>query len=391
MRVLVLATKPPWPPRDGGRLALWSMLQALAEQGHRLHLLAPADADVDADVAREAMAGVVEAALLPLRPRPWPLAALASLGRGRPLALARHHHPALVQALRRCCDRLAPEVLHVEQLQAWSHVAALGRSPVPAVLRMQNVESALWAQQAGGGIAGWPWRIEAARLRRAEAQAMREAATVLAISDCDAASLRGIADPAVAPRIHTLLPPFAVALPAGPALPGAPAIVLFGSGGWRPNRAAAWWFQREVAPRLARSLPEARVHVFGPDALPGAAVNLCVHPAPADAAAAYAQGALAAVPLFTGSGIRMRILDAWARGLPVVASPRAAAGLPARDGEHLLVVDGAEAMAAALARLHAEPALQARLVEAGRALLRERFAAPALAADLLGHYRRARG
>lgn len=365
------------------------MLQALAEQGHALHLLAPADADIDADTAMQAMAGVVDAALLPLRPRPWPLAAVASAQRGMPLSLARHFHPALVDALRRCCEAVAPDVLHVEQLQAWSHVAALGASRVPAVLRMQNVESALWAQQAPGGALGWPWQIEAARVRRAEAQAMREAAAVLAISESDAATLRGIGDVEVAPRIHSVLPPFATTLPAGPALPGAPAIVLFGSGGWRPNRAAAHWFQREVAPRLAQTLPGAQVHVFGPDALPGASVNLCVHAAPIDAAEAYAEGALAAVPLFAGSGIRMRILDAWARGLPVVACARAAAGLPAHDGEHLLIADGAEAMAAALGRLHAEPALQARLIAAGRTLLQARFAAPRLAATLVEHYRNA--
>lgn len=364
------------------------MLQALAAQGVTLHLLAPADTDLDPSTAMQAMAGVVDAALLPLRPRPWPLAAVDSVRGGLPLSLARHHHPAMVDALGRCCDAVAPDVLHVEQLQAWSHVAALGHPRLPAVLRMQNVESALWAQRGDGGIAGWPWQLEAARVRRAEAQAMREAAAVLAISDSDAAHLRGIADVDVAPRIDTLLPPFAEVLPAGPPLPGAPAIVLFGSGGWRPNRRAAHWFQREVAPRLAQALPAARVHVFGPDALPGAAVNLCVHAAPVDATTAYAQGALAAVPLFEGSGIRMRILEAWARGLPVVASPVAAAGLPARDGEQLLIANGAKAMVDALLRLHADAALQARLVAAGRALLQRHFAAQAVAENLLEHYRR---
>jgi glycosyltransferase involved in cell wall biosynthesis len=140
----------------------------------------------------------------------------------------------------------------------------------------------------------------------------------------------------------------------------------------------------QVVPQLRGLCPQMRVHVLGP--LRAAVPGVEVHAPPADAIDAFPAGAFAAVPLHVGSGLRMRILEAWARGLPVVASPAAAAGLGARDGEQLLLAEDAGRFAAALARLSREPALVQHLVAGGRAHL-ERHHAPSVQCDaLLAHY-----
>ena len=59
-----------------------------------------------------------------------------------------------------------------------------------------------------------------------------------------------------------------------------------------------------------------------------------------DAVAELARCRVAVVPLLAGSGTRLKILEAWAAGLPVVSTTIGAEGLPARDGEHLLIADG---------------------------------------------------
>jgi glycosyltransferase involved in cell wall biosynthesis len=68
----------------------------------------------------------------------------------------------------------------------------------------------------------------------------------------------------------------------------------------------------------------------------------------------------------------MKILEAWARGVPVVATPEATAGLEAEDGRELLVATRPQAFAAAIARLAAEPALAERLIAEGRRALARR-------------------
>nr|WP_305119190.1 glycosyltransferase [Tahibacter harae] len=228
---------------------------------------------------------------------------------------------------------------------------------------MQNVESSLWQQVADARTAAWPLRLEARRLRRDEIRALRTATRTLALTARDAAALGAAAAPHCA---HAVAPAFPVKLPAGTAPQAGPLVCVAGSGGWWPNRQALDWLLAGVAPRLAAAgLP---LHVFGGDPRPLPGVRW--HAAPADAVDAFPAGAIAAVPLLIGSGLRMRLLEAWARGLPAVASRVAAAGLDVVHGRELLIADTAADFAAALLRLAAEPQLAASLVEAGRAYLR---------------------
>jgi hypothetical protein len=251
---------------------------------------------------------------------------------------------------------------------------------LPVVLRAQNVESDLW-RGAGGA-----WRRrEAARLARWEGEMVGRAARTLAVSDSDAAVLAALAPAA---RVETVPVPFPAELPAGPPLPGSPAVTLLCGAGWRPNREGAEAFVARTWPRVRAALPQARLHVFGEARVVGAGVAL--HPAPADAASAFAAGAMLVVPLNVASGIRMKVLEGWARGVPVVATPAAANGLGG-TGEELLVGEMGEELAAALVALAGDPARQQGLVEAGRALLRRRHHPPEVRHRLLAGYDAAAG
>jgi glycosyltransferase involved in cell wall biosynthesis len=77
----------------------------------------------------------------------------------------------------------------------------------------------------------------------------------------------------------------------------------------------------------------------------------------------------------SGGGTRLKVLNALARGLPVVASPEGAEGLEVVDGEHLLVSAGPEPMAQAVCRLMGDEGLWRALSERGRALIRSRYTA----------------
>jgi len=92
-----------------------------------------------------------------------------------------------------------------------------------------------------------------------------------------------------------------------------------------------------------------------------------------DAIAELARGRVAVVPLLAGSGTRLKILEAWAAGLPVVSTTVGAEGLPARDSEHLLLADGVPAFTAAVSRLLACSGLRESLAAAGRSLLEAEF------------------
>lgn len=396
MKVLIVATKAPWPPVDGGRFLLRNMLEALTAAGHRPVLVAPVDpARFDLATVAAELAGCCEPRLVPAAPgHPVP-SALRSWITGLPLSVARHALPAVRREVERCLAGVAAErfdVVHAEQLQALPQAVPAWSRGIPVVLRAQNVESDLWAETARRSR-GWRGRVltvEARRLARWEGEAVRRAAAVLPLTAEDAARLGSLAGGQGNIRVVRAAFPELPAV-AVPPLPGDPAVVVLGSQGWLPNEDSVAWFLAEVWPLTRAALPGAVLHLFGaapPGPLPA---GVEMHPPPRESAEAFAPGSILAVPLRIGSGVRIKVLEAWARGVPVVGTPAALAGLEVEDRREALVAGDPPAFAAALGRLAREPGLAARLVEEGRRARRERHEPARVAEELLQAYEAARG
>lgn len=380
MRILWVGTKPPWPPADGGRLVAANTIEALAAAGHEVAVVAPALGET---AVTDLPPGVFLHAV-PARLRSLPAALLAAAFTGVPVSIARHTRAAVRAEVAGLLARGQFDVVHAEQAQALPQCRPALAAGVPVVFRAQNVESELWAGAGAGRLAGWLLAREAARFARWEGAAVRRLAAIVALTEEDAARLEALAGSGR--RVQAIPAPVARELPAAAALPGDPAVVLMGSSRWLPNRRGAEWFVSEAWPRVRGVLPNARLHVFGFEDVGLSAEGLQAHPAPADSRDAFPAGAVLVVPLDVASGVRMKILEAWARGVPVVATPAAAAGLGAEDGRELLVAQGSDGFVGALRRLRDEPSLAAALAKAGRALLKRRHDPTAVAAALLRVY-----
>ncbi len=383
MKLLWVATKSPWPARDGGRLLLAESLAALAAAGVRATLVAPAESGDD-----EAAAGlerICEPRLVATRLAGRVASGLRSVATGEPLALARHRWPALAREVAALAAERDFDLVVAEQLHALAATAPARGRGVPLLLRAQNVESDLWrgAADLARGLRAAALAREARRLAARESEALSDCAGIVALSSEDAAALGRLSGGRA--RVTAIPPPFPAQLPAGGApLAGAPALVLFGSRGWLPNLDAERWCRDELWPAIRSRLPEARLHRFGAAEPAGASEEGVVdHPAPADSAEAFAPGAILLLPIRLASGVRLRLLEAWARGVPVVATAAGASGLAVEPGRQALIADDAESTAAAVAWLAAEPALGARLVAEGRERLAAEHAPARFAARFL--------
>lgn len=373
MRLLWIATKPPWPAVDGGRLAQALTLEALGKNGVEATVVAPAVGPVESPPPQ--LAGQVRLETVDTGLRSRPLAIGISWLTGRPVALVRHD---LVRVRRRVAELVERErfdAVHVEQLHAWPQAAPARHAGLPCLLRTQNVESDLWrAVGRRGGLRGGVARREARLLARAEGRIVGEASTVVALTSEDA---RRLSELAGGREVIAVPPPFPLRLPAAEApLAGDPPLVLLGSGGWWPNRDAGRWFMEDVWPRVAARAPGAILHRFGgagrAEASSDGDGRIVDHESPVDSRDAFAPQGVLVVPLRIASGIRMKVLEAWARGIPVVATPRAAAGLGADDGRELLLAAEAEDFARAVERLVREEGLRERLIRGGRRALETR-------------------
>ncbi|MCL7713377.1 glycosyltransferase [Stenotrophomonas mori] len=140
-------------------------------------------------------------------------------------------------------------------------------------------------------------------------------------------------------------------------------------GGYRhpPNLDAMQWFIGEVFPRIRARLPAIELHCIGADvpdslrALAATRPGVHLHGYVPDLVPWMAGGRIAVAPLRFGAGVKGKINLSMAHGQPVVATSCAAEGMHLRDGEDVLVADGAEAFAEAVVRLHDDAALWRRL------------------------------
>jgi len=161
-------------------------------------------------------------------------------------------------------------------------------------------------------------------------------------------------------------------------------LLFAGTLGYYPNEDAVVYFCTRVLP-LVRQLASCPVEVtvVGPGAsahLSDVARNAGVHLAGAvpNVAPAYQAADTVIVPIRAGGGTRIKILEAFAYGCPVVASTLGAEGIDARPEEHLLIADTPQSFAGCCLRLMQDRLLRERLVANALALLRRSYSPEAL-------------
>jgi hypothetical protein len=152
---------------------------------------------------------------------------------------------------------------------------------------------------------------------------------------------------------------------------GPPTLLLSGNLGYRPTVDGTRWFARKVWPRLHQRHPELRWLVVG--ARPAQSVlglqaldNVEVHPDVDSLAPYFARATLAIAPMRSGSGVPMKVLEAWASDLPVITTPWAADGLETGDAPALVVADSAEEWVLGVAKILDDPPFASALASAGR-------------------------
>ncbi|GAB4167619.1 MAG: hypothetical protein Kow0020_00630 [Wenzhouxiangellaceae bacterium] len=133
-------------------------------------------------------------------------------------------------------------------------------------------------------------------------------------------------------------------------------LVYHGIYSYAPNRIAVEELSAAILPALARAGHRATVLAVGPEP-PARPLPGVVFTGPVDDLAGHLKGAdLAVIPLRSGGGTRMKILDDFAAGVPVISTPKGAEGLPVSDGVQLRLADSPDQIAAAIAELLENPA-----------------------------------
>jgi glycosyltransferase involved in cell wall biosynthesis len=222
----------------------------------------------------------------------------------------------------------------------------------------------------------------ALRTRARETHAMRTADVTFAITEADAATLSALVPEARLAVVTMWREPAAVA----GSSPAEPTLLFVGHYQSGHNYDAALGLAQEIFPRVQAHQPNARLVLAGSD--PVTQIRSLAGPAIAvpgwlpDLAPVYLSASVFVAPLRFGSGLKGKMLQAMAHGLPIVASAVAAEGIGLRDGIDFLEANSAAASAAAVLRLLGDAALARRLGDSARRLLVERYGRAVVARQL---------
>lgn len=165
---------------------------------------------------------------------------------------------------------------------------------------------------------------------------------------------------------------------AGPARSARKDLVFVGGFRHPPNVDAARWLAEDILPRVRAVRPEIGLSLVGSDAPPevlalGAQPGITVHGFVPDLEPLLDQHRISVAPLRYGAGVKGKVNQALALGLPVVATRCAVEGMGMEDGRDSLVADDAEGLAAAILRLYDDESLWNQLVLGGLANTEREF------------------
>jgi glycosyltransferase involved in cell wall biosynthesis len=391
MRVLQLCPKVPWPPDDGGRVAMRVLALSLRRAGAQVRTLSlnPGKHRVDpSTLPGEARDLRLEA--IDIDTSVTAAGALRSLLRGTSYNVDRFFSQPFERRIGEVLREERPDIVLLESLFMVPYVPALRRgTSAPVVLRSVNVEHQIWEGLARGerrlGHRLYLGHL-ARRLRHYEISTLNDVDAVVSVSTEDAESYRrlGAAIPIQAAPVGIDASAYPDRSGHGDSL----TLTFLGSLDWRPNVEAVDWFLGSVWPLVRTTLPQARLHIGGSNPsfdLAGRLQNdgVLFHGRVPDAREFLASGAAMVVPLLSGSGIRVKILEAMALGVPVVSTRLGATGIGARDGKELLLADGTDDFAQACVTLLSDRDRAVEIGQAGRRRALQAFDADGIGRRLL--------
>lgn len=235
------------------------------------------------------------------------------------------------------------------------------------------------------GLRRLAFKEELRRLRFYERRMVDTAAASIVVSDIDQKSLDS-------PKVAVVPLGVQIAGRPNPAL-GRPVIIFTGNMFYYPNETACLWFAADCFPRIRARVPNAEFRIVGrrpSKRLKGLAATpgISVRGEVSSIGAELEQARIAIAPIQAGSGMQFKILEAMAKGIPVVATTLARGSIGAIADRDILIADDADSFADACVSLLQSDAIAARIGMAGFTLVKESYSWDHVNARLDGIYER---
>jgi len=399
MRILQLCKKFPFPLKDGESLAVTYLSRALNSLGCEVTLLAMNTTKHYCEVENlpdsynhyHALHFVKVDNRINLKD------AFLNLFSEDSYHVSRFISPAFAAKLEHLLSQNTYDVIQLETLFLSPYIPIIRKhSDALVVMRSHNVEHEIWERVAGNTRffpMKWYLHYLTTKLRRYEINCLSDYDLLVAITKRDLQQFRqlGYRKPALVTPIGIEGSDYALD---GESFAQAPSIAFIGSLDWMPNQEGLEWFLQNVWPEAVCRHPNLKLHIAGRNA-PRKILNLrmpnvVVHGEVPDAKAFINQHSLMVVPLWSGSGIRVKILEGMALGRVVLTTSLGLEGIDARHEKEVLIADTQEAFLKAIDFCLQHPAQLQSIGQRARTFVENEFDNLTIARQLVGMYQRLR-
>lgn len=350
MRILIVTNKPPYPLVDGGCIATYNLLDAYAKAGHSVSVLSFSTSKHIGDLKQipHHITSVIDFHFVDVDTELSPLAALNNLVFSRlPYNAQRFINVNFRTKLISLLKEQTYDIVQLEGLYLCPYIDTVRQhSKARLVYRSHNIESEIWSRSAQNEAALLKrsyLKILAKRILRFEKSFINKYDLLLPITQRDADAFTQLGNTA----------PMLVA-PAGynvekwqPYLgdDAYPHLFHLGALDWMPNQEGLLWFLDNVWSQIVRERPEIKFFIAGRNAPQSFASTVSAYAGvvyvgevPDAVSFIHSQGIMI-VPLHSGGGMRVKIIEGMALGKTIVTTPIGAEGISATHGENIIIAE----------------------------------------------------
>jgi glycosyltransferase involved in cell wall biosynthesis len=355
MKILILSSKVPFPPNDGGAIATLSIAEGLAENNNDVSMLCMNTSKHPFNVAKipKILKEKIKFYSVDHNTKIRFFGALLNLFFSHePYNAIRFKSKKFKKKLIEVLHVQKPQIVQLEGPYLGYYLDVIRENSKAKVsLRAHNVENEIWQRKAlnsANPFLRFYYTILSSRIRKLEKKVMDNSDFLIPISDRDRKQLIQLSN---IPNftIPTGLNPYRYPTPKDPEFP---TLFYIGALDWMPNQEAILWFIEEVFVKLVKQLKFLKLNIAGrnaPEWLMAKfreyqSLGIVFHGEVNNAYVFMNRYAIFVSPLLTGSGIRIKILEGMMMRRAVVASSIAAEGIPVSDRKNILIADSAEEM-----------------------------------------------
>lgn len=397
MKILQLTNKLPFPPKDGGALATLNMTEGFIYHGHKVTMLAMNTSKHFFDPS-QIESKIKESITLITIPVNTAVSLFATLKNmlisSIPYNIERFKSRDYERALVKLLTENKYDIIQMEGLPLVSYIPAIRKfSESHLILRAHNVEHQLWESISSGrkpGIKKLYFKILSGRLQRFESECLNMIDALIPIT---------VKDKTVFLNMGCKKPLFVATAGITPEESQDktidniifPSLFFIGALDWIPNRDGLLWFIENVWSDIITKHPGMRFFIAGRNA-PGSFIKKLrkqgiIFEGEVENAGNFTNDkAIMIVPLFSGSGIRVKILQGMSQGKVIISTPMGTEGIEAEHGRHIFHARSPEEFKKNIEYIIGNKPLFEKIGKSARKFVYENFNNLAITKDLLSFY-----